>query len=336
MKISIIGSGLFSMALSSVLTDNGHKVLAWSIIKEEHYSVNNVNIHPFINYSEKLNKNIKISLNIKEVINYSNIIIFAIPSYAYDDILEIVKTTIGKRKYIIINVAKGFHPKKGILIHDYVKNYFSSPNFSFGSLIGPSYASEILSRKITKINLIGKDRKKLKVISTLLNNHYFSVIYNKNEDIIAFSSAYKNIIAVLSGIISGLDYGSNGYAILIVKAIKELKFLLKKIYKINYDITYKLVNYGVIGDLVLTTSSKTSRNFSTGVQIADENSISKILLKIKQNNITVEGLGASLILKKIIKNKKIKLPKDSLIESIIKIVEGKANIKHTINRILIK
>ncbi|MDH5647070.1 MAG: hypothetical protein OEZ01_13745, partial [Candidatus Heimdallarchaeota archaeon] len=74
----------------------------------------------------------------------------------------------------------------------------------------------------------------------------------------------KNIYAILIGIIRGSDNDSeNTVAMIILEAIKEIKFFLKKM---NYDASIIDEPCG-IGDLFMTCNSRLSRNMSLGYKI---------------------------------------------------------------------
>jgi len=102
----------------------------------------------------------------------------------------------------------------------------------------------------------------------------------------------------------------------LTKITKELQTIIPKIWGEKDT----LLTYGGIGDLLMTTNSKTSRNFTFGYKIGSKVSQEEKEKYIKEN--TIEGyLNLQLILKFLNKWK----IKNSMIEKIYQIVINEAN-----------
>ena len=153
------------------------------------------------------------------------------------------------------------------------------------SLMGPSFAKEVANHQRTAVCAVGHNQKCNEEVQHLFSNDYFRV-YTQDDVIGAeIGAGMKNIIAIASGILSGLGYENNSRAALITRGLAEItRFGLAKGAK---EKTF--LGLTGIGDLFLTCSSPMSRNFSAGVEIGEADSGENFL---KNNKTTVEGIEA--------------------------------------------
>ena len=125
------------------------------------------------------------------------------------------------------------------------------------------------------------------------------------------SCIYKNILSFITGMIEKLNFGENARSVLITYGLSEFKILLNLVKGRNATI----FSMGAIGDIVLTCTSKTSRNYMFGYNLAD-NKNSK-LLKISSNN-TIESANNISCLLFLAKKYNIKFILAKEVKNIIK------------------
>lgn len=209
---------------------------------------------------------------------------------------------------IIVNAAKGIEEKTHLMGHQIV---FSVGNYrNYYSLIGPSFAQGILDHDPTLVSLGYKDPTHLKTIKKLLETPYFRVREAKGFRALELASALKNLYAITCGYAEGLGFGANTQAQLITTGLNEFKVLAKAMRFQDYD----PLAPGVIGDLVLTCSSKQSRNFQYGYQLAKGGSADPQ----ETGKHTVEGYHTSHSIHAIARQYKVTLPLANLTSRIIK------------------
>ena len=79
-KIGVIGAGSWGIALSALLSNNGHDVKVWSIIEEEIAMLNEHHEHkdklPGVILSEK----ITFTTDLKEAVEGMDLLVMAVPS----------------------------------------------------------------------------------------------------------------------------------------------------------------------------------------------------------------------------------------------------------------
>lgn len=296
MKVGFIGSGAWATALANVVTDNGHEAIVYGISKEEIDDINKHHRNSKYFSKASLNKNIKGTMFIEDAVEDSDIIVIAVPSSQIRNVLAKIKNYIINNP-IILNVSKGFDSSTHKRLSEVIKeNLDDSLIKGVVTLIGPSYAEEVVVRFYTAISAVSSSMECASIIQNVFSNKYFRVYTNDDEIGAEVGAGIKNVIAIASGILEGLGYKDNSRAALITRGLAEITR-----YGVAIGANQKtFLGLTGIGDLFLTCSSKTSRNYSCGVEIGKNNGADEFL---KNNTKTVEGIHAC----KIIHNAAIKM-----------------------------
>lgn len=209
---------------------------------------------------------------------------------------------------LIINTAKGIERETHLLPEDILKEIL--PGCEYLSLIGPSFAGEVIRSMPTIVNL-GYEKKTptLDEVLHLLQTDFFRVRLSKGIAVLELSGALKNIYAIGCGLADGMGYETNTRIQLIVLAIEEVQRLFKRM-KLIVD-SGKVA--GTIGDLVLTCNSLESRNFQFGRNLSTlstEESLKKV-------HATVEGYSTLDSLEFLEKKAGVTLPFASFIKDVV-------------------
>ena len=313
MKIGIIGSGSWGTALGQVLADNQHEVLIWGRKLDEvvdiHLYSQNETYFPGI----KLNESLDATQDFEEVVN-ADVVLLAVPTSAVEEVAKRLNETL-TRPVTIINVAKGFHPETHELLIDVIERVVDAEKrLGVVSLIGPSHAEEVVLRDLTTINAVSLNRDAAELVQNLFSNDYFRVYTNNDVIGAQVGVAIKNIIAIASGCLQGLDYGDNARAALMTRGLAEMtRFGVS----LGGEAETFLGLCGV-GDLIVTATSQHSRNFQAGFMIGKNNSSQAFF---DTNDKTVEGVFAAKVVHNMAKSMNVSMP---ITEEVYKVVfEGK-------------
>jgi len=304
MNILIIGAGAYGLALASVLNEK-NKVVVYSVNKEEINGLSNTYKNELVFPNIELSKKIKFTSNLDEALQNINLIIIAIPTNYIDEITYKLKNKISKQTKICI-ASKGINKKNNKFAYDIVKENLKSRKIYI--LSGPSFAIDTIKKENIILTLAGKNTAKLKEI---FPEKYIKI--ETTNDIIGteICGTLKNIFAIASGILEGINASESTKAAFLTKIINETKKLI-----IKFGGNQKtILNACGIGDILLTCTSKNSRNYKLGYLIGIKEEKNKI--KEFLNSTTVEGMEALISIKEILNNKKIKNEAIQLIYNII-------------------
>jgi glycerol-3-phosphate dehydrogenase (NAD(P)+) len=301
-KITILGAGSWGTALALVLADNGNQVTMYSKDAKVCDEINNR--HTNSKYFDDvfiLPNSIVATNELANAIDDTQLIVLSVPS---SSVREMVKSLIPllKTKTVIINTAKGFDPLTNNRLSETIRQLIPKKLLQgVVSLIGPSHAEEVINRQLTLVSAVSKYAPLAEKISELFSNEYFRVYVQTDEIGSEVGSALKNVIAIASGVVTGLKLGDNARAALVTRGLTELMRLGKVLggkLKTHAGLTG-------LGDLIVTCYSKHSRNYQAGIIIGKDNSAESFL---SSNQKTVEGVAFAKIAHQLAKKFRLKLP----------------------------
>lgn len=325
MRIAIIGSGAWGTALAQVLVDNHHDVCIYGRAEDEVAALNNRSNPKFFG-DIVLAAGMKATTDLAAAIDGVGMIVLAVPVIAIRSVCQLITPLITSRP-IIVNVAKGFDPLTGGRLSDAIRSEIpSSKRTEICTLIGPSYAEEVVERLYTTIASVSIDKDIASKVQTIFSNSYFRTYTVSDEIGAEYGAAMKNIIAVAAGIISGMGFRDNTRAGLITRGLAEMMKwgLAMGAQKDTY------LGLTGLGDLTLTASSLTSRNFQAGYAIGKAGYAKDF---IDHNTKTVEGILASKIVFEQSHKLGIELPIVNAVYAVIyQNLDAKTAIQSLVNR----
>lgn len=282
MKTVVIGSGSWGTGLAQVLCDNKEDIIIYGNCESEILDIQNN--HKNSKYFEdvELNPNLCATTDINVVKN-ADVIVLSVPTIAIESVCKEVDALLN-HKVIVVNTSKGFHPETFERMSEVIRKNISPEHLSsVVSLIGPSHAEEVVIRMLTTICAVSLNEEDAQKIQKLFSNDYLRIYTGTDEIGSEIGVAVKNAIALASGVLYGLGYGDNTRAALITRGLMEMT---------RYGVALggkqeTFMGLTGIGDLIVTCTSKHSRNFQAGYEIGKHNSAKYFW---ENNTKTVEGV----------------------------------------------
>lgn len=307
MKIGILGTGAYGMALSNILIDNNCKVTMWTKFEEEKKQLEDTRKNERLIPNFSISSEIKLTTNIKECVEDKELLIIAIPAAFVDSVCKEMKPYIKDDNILI--ATKGIEQKTGMFIHQIVKNNLNTKNIAV--LSGPSFAIDIVSKMPIGLSLATKSKKTKDIVLKAMENNYIKLRTTNDIIGVEICGAIKNVIALSSGIIDGLGANESTKAMLLTEAIHDMKEIIDAF---NGD-KKTVLSFAGIGDLLLTCTSTKSRNFTYGKLIGMKKEKQEIDTYRKET--TIEGLYTLESIYLLLKKKKVNIPIIDLIYEIV-------------------
>ena len=286
-KIGIIGTGTWGTALARMLCRSGHEVICWSAIPEEIDQLDKQRTHPNLP-GIRIPEEITFTIDMEEVCRDKDILVFAVPSVY-------VRTTAEKAApfipdgQIIVDVAKGIEPDTLMtmteIIRDVLRTQRSELSVRLVALSGPTHAEEVAAEMPTTIVAASPDKEAACLVQKAFSNQVMRVYTNEDIKGVEISGALKNIMALASGIASGMGYGDNLRAAIITRGIAEIA----RLGKVMGCRLRTFAGLAGVGDLIVTASSVHSRNNRAGNLIGQGFSAQEATQKV---GMVVEGINA--------------------------------------------
>lgn len=325
-NITVFGTGSFGSALANVLAENKHHVLMWG---KNQSTIDEINTqHTNVNYLKdaQLDTSIKATTHLDAAIDHSDIFIIALPTKAIREVMGQVNEKLHSKKSFI-HVTKGIEDGTFKRVSEMLEDTIS-PDFNagIGILSGPSHAEEVVIKQPTTVAAASENPKLRQLIQDLFMTDYLRVYTNDDLVGVELGGALKNIIAIASGVVSGMGYGDNAKAALITRGLAEITRLGVKL---GADpLTFQ--GLGGIGDLIVTCTSTHSRNFSLGYKLGKGQKLDDIL---KDMNMVAEGVYTTQSVYNLAQQEGVEMPitkalyrvlfEDQPVEKELKILMGR-------------
>lgn len=280
LTFTVVGAGAWGTALAFVLTRGGHSVFLHTreishrdqMVQERQNSA----YLPGLSFPEKL----QVSLNLEQDIAASDVVLIAVPSHAFSEVLKIVQQYL-KPHHGVIWATKGLDPETGDFLHQVAKKILSHDH-PLAVITGPSFAKEVAAGQPTAVVVAGADLNFTRQMQEAFQEKFFRT-YRCDDFIGAqIGGAVKNVMAIAVGIADGLGFGANTKAALMTRALAEMT-------RLGVALGAKpetLSGLSGLGDLILTCSDNQSRNRRFGVLLGQGKSIKESLTQVQQ---VVEG-----------------------------------------------
>ena len=309
-KFAVIGSGSWGTAIAAHLARIHESVVIYSDSKEVADEINNKKTNSRYLESIALPSNLVATDNIAEITN-SEVIFIVVPSHAFGNVLEEMKKHDVPLTTVFVIATKGISSNPLELLSERFKRHFSNP-FAFFS--GPNFAKEVALGKFSTATVSSPDLTLANNLASKLSTPSFEI--STTEDIITvqISSLVKNMIAIKSGILEASGAGENARAWLITKALQEILHISSVIGGKRETI----LEPAVVGDLILTSYSKTSRNTKFGFELHQNNYSQHF---ISSYSTLVEGFEAAKLIKPFLLKYNIKLSDLPIINSVVEAVQ---------------
>ena len=132
-------------------------------------------------------------------------------------------------------------------------------------LSGPSFATDVARGLPTAVTLAAREAALAAALVKALGTHTFRPYHSTDVRGVEIGGAAKNVLAIAAGIAAGRRLGASASAALTTRGFAEL-IRFGKAFGARPE---TLTGLSGLGDLILTCSTRQSRNFSFGVAIGE-------------------------------------------------------------------
>jgi glycerol-3-phosphate dehydrogenase (NAD(P)+) len=266
MRIGVIGGGAWGTALAQVAAHGGRPVVLWAREPEVVATINDDHVNTLFLSGIALSQSIRATGDMEELRDADAILVVA-PAQHVGHVLAALPA--GDRPLVLC--AKGIEAGTRRLVGEVARAV--QPHAPIAVLSGPTFAHEVARGLPTAVTLACEDAAVRTALSERLAAPHFRP-YASNDVVGAeIGGAVKNVLAIGCGVVEGAGLGQNARAALIARGFAEMtRFGLARGARAE-----TLAGLSGLGDLVLTCSSTSSRNFSLGVGLGRGESAATLL-----------------------------------------------------------
>ena len=311
MRIGVLGAGTWGVALARMLSKAGHDVMIWSALEQEIDQLSATHTHPNLPGME-IPEAITYTKAIETVCQGKEILLFAVPS-------PFVRATARKAApyvkdgQVIVDVAKGIEADTLNTMTQIIRDEIPNPAVKLVALSGPTHAEEVAKDMPTTIVSACEDLAAADLVQEVFTTGCMRVYTNDDVHGVELCGALKNVIALASGIATGLGCGDNARAALITRGIAEIS-------RLGAAMGCREQTFGGlagIGDLIVTATSMHSRNNRCGMLLGQGLSKEEATAKV---GMVVEGLNALPAALRLAEQYRVEMP---IVETVDAVVNGK-------------
>ena len=289
-NVSVLGGGSFGTVLANLSAKNGLDTYLWVRDSELALKINSESANREYHPELKLSKKIFASEILSECVCNADLIFVATPSSIIQNVINRIKPHI-KEGVVLISCTKGLVNNPTRTITDYIKEQLFDKTAleRLGVLSGPNLAREIADEKVAGSVIASKSQHSIDLVIIALESKIFKLYSSNDIKGVEYAGALKNIYAIGCGIGHQLNIGENANGLIISRAMAEISQFA--VHKGAKPVTF--LGLAGMGDLIATCTSKLSRNFSVGVEIAQGLSLDDASQKIGQ---VAEGVNTLKII----------------------------------------
>jgi glycerol-3-phosphate dehydrogenase (NAD(P)+) len=256
MRIGVIGGGAWGTALAQVAARGDQPVVLWAREDDVVAAVNRDHINHAFLAGVPLSPAIRATGDLADLAQVDALLVVA-PAQHVGAVLA--QTPVGDKPLVLC--AKGIEAGTGRLVGDVARA--AHPHAPVAVLSGPTFAHEVAKGLPTAVTLACEDEGLRDALAARLASPAFRPYASSDVVGAEIGGAVKNVLAIACGVVDGAGLGQNARAALIARGFAEMtRFGLARGARAE-----TLAGLSGLGDLVLTCSSTSSRNFSLGVGI---------------------------------------------------------------------
>lgn len=232
-----------------------------------------------------------------------DVLLFAVPTQGLREFLEKLRPSLNCDNLpLLIFVNKGIEISTHALTLEIITDTLGADAAKASTFIsGPSFADEIMRRQPTSVSVASLSHEKAQAAADIFHKPWFRC-YTGNDPIgLELAGALKNVYAIAAGMSDGLGFENNTRAMLITRGLSEMTCIATA-YGAS-PLTF--LGLAGVGDLFLTCSSPTSRNYTVGLRLGQGEKLPDIINTLGS---VAEGVSTAKGVKKIIEEMKIDAP----------------------------
>lgn len=316
-KLAVIGGGAWGTALAQVAATGGRETLLWALEDDVVTAVNAIHENPVYLKGLKLDPAIRATSNFSDLKSVDAWLVVTPAQH-----MRAVLSRSPCPNMPLILCSKGIEEGSGKMLHDVAHEV--CPSSPVAVLSGPTFAHEVAAGLPTAVTLACDDVALGEALRDRIALPTFRTYLTDDVAGAEVGGAVKNVLAIACGVVEGRGLGQNARAALIARGFAEMtRFGLAMGAKRE-----TLAGLSGLGDLVLTCSSISSRNFSLGKAIGEGKNAAELMT---DRRTVAEGAHTAPVLHRIAQERGIDMP---IVAAVDALLQGKMGIGEVLEALM--
>jgi len=319
-KIAVIGAGSWGIAIAQILASKGLKVTMWEYSEQVAEKLRQTRELPDKLPGVRISDSVEITSDLKVALEGASVACMIVPSHTLRSVCKNIAAILAPEQVAArqwVSFIKGIEEKTLMRMTEIVMEVLPGATEANVSILsGPSHAEEVARQVPTTVVVASRDEE---TAATLQDIFFLSPYFRtyRSTDVVGVElcGAVKNVIAIASGILDGLDLGDNTRGALMTRGMVEMSRLGEKMGG-RRDSFFGLAG---MGDLITTCVSKHSRNRFVGEQVGKGRPIQEVLAGM---TMVAEGVRTVAGVRELAKVHKVDMPLTEQVYGVL--FEGKS------------
>lgn len=315
-RVGVIGGGAWGTALAQVAAEGGETLL-WAREPEVVESVNADRENRLFLPSIPLSPAITATGDLAGLASCEMLLVVT-PAQHMRSVLD----SMPRLEVPLILCSKGMEEATTLLMHEVARE--AQPAAPIAILSGPTFAHEVAARLPAAVTLAVEEQAVGERIRARLARPWFRPYLSDDLTGAEIGGAVKNVLAIACGVVEGRRLGLNARSALISRGFAEMtRFGLARGARRD-----TLAGLSGLGDLVLTCSSTSSRNFSLGKGLGEGRSADELLA---DRRTVAEGAYTAPVLKRAADSAGVDMP---IVAAVCALLAGEVSVDAVVERLL--
>ena len=318
-RIAVLGGGAWGTALAIAAINAGRGTILWAregdVVADIAEYRENKRFLPGVT----LPKSLAVTGVLADAVR-ADALLLVTPAQVLGDFAQKLSPLVAPGTPLAI-CTKGIERNTGKLVTEIVAD--AIPQAAIAILSGPSFARDV-ARGLPTAVTIAAEGNAAERLQTSLSSLSFRPYASDDIIGVALGGAAKNVYAIACGVVEGMGLGENARAALLARSFAELARLGEAL-GAKRD---TLMGLSGLGDLVLTATSKSSRNFSFGVELGQGKTVAELDMP---GHPLAEGVATAPALVKRARAHRIELP---IAEAMADLLSGDLPLGEALTRLM--
>ena len=318
-SVGVLGAGAWGTALAQMLASDGRAVKIWAREEELVDEINTAHTNSIYLPSASLSERIIATSDLAEMATLDALLVVT-PAQHMGSVLA----SMPSHPADLVLCSKGIEAGSGRLMNHVAKE--TAPDSAIAVLSGPTFAHEVAAGLPTAVTLAcGGAAEQWDRLSPLIARPAFRPYYSDDVVGAEIGGAVKNVLAIACGVVDGLGLGQNARAALIARGYAEMLRFGEAL----GARAETLAGLCGLGDLVLTCSSTSSRNFSLGKALGEGESADALM---SDRRTVAEGAHTAPVLVELAARQGVAMPIVTAVYDLLKGDEPKSVVEGILAR----
>ena len=316
-RVGIVGGGAWGTALAQVAAHGERPTLLWAREPEVVSAINDRRENSVYLPGQSLSEAITATADVHDLEGCDALLVVTPAQH-----MRKVLSGLGECGKPLLLCSKGIEAESGALLHRVAREV--CPNSDVMVLSGPTFAHEVAAGLPTALTLAAPDLQTAEAMRQRLALPHFRLYLSDDVAGAEVGGAVKNVLAIACGVVDGKGLGQNARAALIARGFAEMT---------RFGLSMRarretLAGLSGLGDLVLTCSSTSSRNFSLGKGIGEGRSAAELMADRKT---VAEGAFTAPVLRRVADAQGIDMP---IVAAVDDLLADRLTVEEVLERLL--